>query len=133
MTGIEITAAIAAAAQSELPALLGAEGLPDFDEYRNKSPKAIDDKEFCVYIEHERDSTDARSLSVIIQCQLYQSDEDQAYHAVIYQWLLDTITSDFAGYQERESIEGDPWPLDDRSTAFLYYALEFKDDLDDCQ
>ena len=134
MTPIEKTTAIRDLLSANLPALLSSAGLSDFDEYRNKTPKKADDKELCVYIVSDSDNEETQDFTVLIQAQLYQSDQDQEYHSVIYPYLTENLTGDIVGDMQRQSIVGDIWPMEPGSgaAAFLFYEVSFFTDIDDC-
>ena len=136
-TAIEITAAIRDLCSAGLPALLAAalpDALPDFAQYLNTPPKKDDDSELCVYVDSEIDSTLVRKFTAIIQCQIYKTGKDlsQDYHSVIFPFLKKNLIPDLAGFEIRDFLEADIWPMDERSTTFIYYAVGFTEDLDDC-
>ena len=132
MTPVERTQAIADLAAANLPALLGAVPLDDFDEYRNKTPKKSDDKEFCVYIDIDNDDTDNQTFGAIIQAQLFGKDEADEYHSVIMPFLREFLTADVIEYTVRESIKSDVWPMDNKGVSFIYYFVTFTIENDDC-
>lgn len=135
MKFIEQLEAIRAEFETQLPALLLAESLDDFDEYLKRTPKRSDDLELCVYLGEGADSTDDDSRSFIVQAQLpsKQSDIQVQYHDVIYQAIQDFITPELIEMTNRQNIGYDLWPLDDQGNGgFIYYFLEFNSELVDC-
>lgn len=133
MTPVQRTAAIKNLCSSNLPALLTAAGLDDFSEYLNKSPLKSDDKELCVYIDMDGNSTDRLEFGVLIQAQLYGEDQVQEYHSVIMPFLENNLSGDVVGFTERTNISSDVWPMEPGgATAFIYYTVQFSKDIDDC-
>ena len=132
MTPIERTATIRDEAQSRLPALLAGAGLDDFDEYLNKSPLRSDDKEFCVYIDSDDNTTESRTFTVVVQCQIFKKDQAQDYHSVIMPFIEEYITAELIDYEYRDAIRSELWPMDNRSTSFIFYGIVFISDSDDC-
>ena len=47
-------------------------------------------------------------------------------------FLEKEITSNVVDYVNRDSISFNLFPLEDRSTAFCFYFLDFNEGLDDC-
>lgn len=112
-------------------------GLGDFDRYLNKSDLQSDDKELCVYIDNGSDTTDQKTVGFIIKAQLYRVTDDvevTSYNDVIFKAIRDNITPTLLEYQERDSINFEQFPFDiGSSSAFIFYQIQFKDSLDDCQ
>ena len=131
MTPVQRTQSIIDLVSANLPALLATAGLDDFDAYRNKSPLKSDDKEFCVYIDVDDDNTDSQSFGAIIQVQLFGKDEADEYHSVIMPFLREFLTPAIVGYDIRESIETDVWPMDSKG-SFIYYNVKFTKENSDC-
>ncbi len=132
MTPVERTEAIKDLAAANLPALLGAVPLDNFDEYRNKTPLKVDSKQFCVYIDIDDDDTDSQTFAAIIQAQLFGKDEADEYHSVIMPFLRSELTASVVGYDVRESIKSDVWPMDNKGVSFIYYFVTFTIENDDC-
>ena len=133
LTPIERTAAIRDLFSNNLPDLLTDASLDNFDEYLNKSPLRSQDKELCVYIDFDDNDSDSYSFGVVIQAQLYGSDQVQEYHSVIMKFIEENIIGDTVGFTVRNNIAADIWPMDiERSTAFIYYSVGFMTRTDDC-
>ncbi len=67
-----------------LPALLTGAGLDDLSSYLDKQPADREVTTLGLYTESESDSTDNRTLSIIMQIQLPRiGDWKQEYHSVI--------------------------------------------------
>ena len=133
MTDIQRTQAIADLSAATLPGLLTTALLDDFAVYQNKSPLRAEDLEYCVYIDGGENTTDNKKFSVIIKCQIYEKDEDQAYHSVIMPFIEKYITAELVDYLYRDSISFNLFPIEDRSTAYCFYFVSFTNQLDDCE
>jgi len=132
MTAVEKTKAISDLLAAGLPSLLATASLDNFDEYLNKSPLRIDDKELCVYIDFDDNTTDNKDFGVIIQTQLNGEDQVQEYHSVIMPFIESNLKGSTIGMVERVSIKSNVWPIDKHGTSYIYYEIEFTDMLDKC-
>lgn len=133
MTATAAKTAIKNKLASELPALLTAEGLDDFDEYLDSQPSDAEKMQIGIYISEEMDTEDDHILSVLIQVQLYRkADWTQAYHSVLMAAIREHVTAHLVGFISRDQVTGDLWPVDQTSTSFNYYEVRFTEPLDDC-
>lgn len=133
MTAKQATEAIKNLAQTDLPALLAAEGLGDFDSYTDHSPDAPDQNAFAVYAINEKDAESARILIILIQAQLYGADLIQDYHSVVMDFLRNNLRPETVDMENIDEIEADIWPIDIRSSnSFAYYTIILNRSLDDC-
>ena len=133
MTATAAKTAIKNKLASELPALLAAESLDDFDEYLDSQPSDPEKMQLGIYTDEETDTVDDHILSVLIQAQLYgKADWAQAYHSVLMAAVREHVTADLVGVITRDQGTGDLWPVDQRSTSFNYYEVRFSEPLDDC-
>ena len=46
--------------------------------------------------------------------------------------IREHITAGLVGYNVRERISGDPWPVDVNGSSFVFFEIEFSEVLDDC-
>ena len=133
MTDVQKTEAIKDKLEADLPALLSAAGLDDFDEYNNKSPLRSDDNEICVYINGGQNDVVSNNFAVIVQIQLSGKDLIDEYHSIVKDYMLENITADIVDMVERVNFIYDIWPYDVHSNnTFAYYEITFEDKLDDC-
>ena len=118
---------------SVLPALLSTAGLDDFESYLDEQPDDTEKRILGIYVASETDTTDSHTLVLLIQAQLYrQADYKQEYHSVIMQAIRSNITAELIGFNVREKIDADLWPVDGSSTSYGFYEIEFSEELDDC-
>ena len=104
--------------------MLGGFALNEFSNYQIGTRFIqSDDLEFCVYIEADNDTTDFLIFKVLIQVQLFKLDQGQEYHSVIMPFLKKYITAEFVGFEIRDSITSDHWPMDLNGSSFIYYFL----------
>jgi len=133
MSPMERTQAIADLAALELPPLLGTAGLDDFDEYINRPPLRSNDNEFTVYVADMTNSTARGAFIVVFQIQLHGQDKGQEYNDVIWPWLEEKVVASVVGFQERDELSGELWPMGrETQNVFNYYDIVFVNDLDDC-
>lgn len=118
---------------SVLPGLFLTAGLANFDEYVHGAPTEYETKSLAIYLDSESDSTDLYNVSFLIQAQLYQIENPQAHHAVIFDAIRENITPALIGMETRNRIDADLWPINENtSTSIIYYLLDFERNLDDC-
>jgi hypothetical protein len=132
MTAIERTQAISDLLENNLPPLLATAGLDNFDVYQNKAPLRSTDLEMTVIVDYDEDDVDLYRFGVLIAAQLYGKDQAQEYHSIIMEFLREFLTGSVVGIMERNSIKGDPWPIDLNSTSFCFYEVGFSEPLDKC-
>lgn len=132
MTSKEKLEAIISICESQLPGLLSAATLANFAEYLTRRPKKADDLEFCGYLSEEGNSTNQAYFSVLLQVQLYKVQTVQDYHSVIFQFLEENIIPSVVGMGYRDSIAADLYEPDKMGSAFIYYQIDFRSELDDC-
>jgi hypothetical protein len=124
---------IRASLASVLPTLLTTAGLADFDLYTVGPPKNAESKTLSVYLSEEVDDEDFYYLRVLIQCQLYRVANESDYHSIIFEAIRENVTPLLMGIDRRSSIAADVWPLNKNvSTSFIYYEIEFTEEMDDC-
>lgn len=133
MTAVEKTAAIRDLLSANIPGLLTAASLENFDEYLNKSPLRGDDRELAVYIDSEINDVNTSSFQVVIQAQIYGKDQVQEYHSVIMPFLESDLTGEVVGMTQRVMIEAEIYPMEIKtSSSFIFYGVGFETELDDC-
>lgn len=133
-TAIEKTQAIVDLLSANLPALLAAYTpvLDNFTQYVNYSPDNDKEKIISVYIDVDVNDVLTKTFGVIIQCQIFGDDQVQEYHSVIMPFLEEFLIGSVVEMERRTIIDGDPWPMDTNSTAFIFYKVMFETELDDC-
>ena len=119
--------------QTDLPALLSAQGLDNFDKYaigpsRNESEKAL-----CIYKESSSEDPREGFLKIIFQMQLFKIEYDKAeeYSQIVYDYLL-AYDVDKLGMNFINEIRSESWPLQDNRTTFCFVDVEWKEILDGC-
>jgi hypothetical protein len=119
--------------EADIPALLAAESLDDFAEYKIGGSKNPDETGLFVYLENGRLSVDLDRLTVIVQLQLHKVEEiDSAkYASAVSNYLLD-YDSGRIGFASLDEIEVDSWPIEKNQTAFVYIVCTWFDEKDSC-
>lgn len=124
---------IKTALQSALPSVLTAAGLDDFDAYVIDSPQELEKNTLAVYLMEEVDDRDFYYFRCMVQCQLPRVRNVTDYHSSILPVIRATITPALLGLDYRSSIAADVWPLNKNvATSYIYYEIEFTEELDDC-
>ena len=118
---------------SVLPALLTSASLADFEVYQDEPPRIAEQRALCVYVANETFSQDMRTVGILIQAQLYQIKNVNAYHDVIMSAIINNLGAELVGMQNVETVDADIWPFSRNvSSSFAYYELTYISDLDDC-
>jgi hypothetical protein len=115
-----------------LPPLLLAAGLPQFVTYSSHDTEELNTIEIGVYTDVVKDTTDNAMIAYIIKIQMYAEDLGVQYYDVINPFIRKNIKAGDLGYTNRDSLIADFWPLDQRSTSYVYFSLVFSSELDDC-
>lgn len=118
---------------NDIPALLSAESLDNFDKYvvgdsRNESERAI-----CIYKQSASFGVTENILKLFFQLQLFSTDYETAeeYGQIVFDYLIDYDPAD-VGMNFINQIDSDSWPDEDNSTTFIFISLEYKESLDGC-
>lgn len=119
--------------ESLLSSALVSAGLTDFQVYQDEAPRTAEEKALCVYVIEESYSQDTRTVSLMIQAQLYRERNVNAYHDVIMDCIVNNLSAKLVGMQNVESLGADVWPFSRNvSSSYLYYELTYISELDDC-
>ncbi len=119
---------------ANLPTLLLAKGLDDFDRYLAEPPIEVSDKELCVYLAEGLYTDSDLGESFIIQGQLQGVMNPAEYHSIIWKLLkgfdpsivaMTTKQMTYSAWYPGEGEEGG-------SSSFLIYEIKLDSRLDDC-
>jgi hypothetical protein len=119
--------------EADIPALLAAESLDDFAEYKIGGSKNPDETGLFIYLENGRLSVNLDRLTIIVQLQLHKVEEiDSAkYASAVSNYLLD-YDSGRIGFTSLDEIEVDSWPIEKNQTTFVYIVYTWFDEKDSC-
>ena len=129
----EILTAFKADLETNIPALLTAEGLDNFDVYtigqsRNERQKAL-----CIYKSDNTHDDNQNTLTMLFQLQLYGIDYAVAelYGQVIFDYLK-IYDPEEIGMNYIDSMENDSWPMEKSGTTLIYIEVRYVEMLDSC-
>lgn len=119
--------------EANIPALLTAESLDDFAEYKVGESKNPEEIGLFVYMESGRLAVDRDRFTAIVQLQLYKTEEiDSAKYASVVANYLADYDSYRIGFTVLDEIEVDNWPIDKNQTTFVYITCTWYEEKDDC-
>lgn len=118
---------------TDIPALLTAEGLDNFEKYTVGGSRKENERALCIYKQSASFSVTENILKLFFQLQLFQTDYDTAeeYGQVVFDYLSAYDPAD-VGMSFINKIDSDSWPDENNSTTFIFISLEYKELLDGC-
>ena len=118
---------------ANIPALLTAEGLADFDTYTIGQSRNEKEKALCVYKSDSNGDDESNRLTMFFQLQLYGVDYETAekYGQVVYDYLKDYEPNEI-GMNILDNINTDSWPIEQTATTFIYIEISYIEYLDSC-
>lgn len=133
----ERTEAIKTKLETDIPGLLSAAGLADFDSYITKIPSDTDENILSTYIIVDDDDTNNLTFGVIIHAQIpypTEGTDEQDYHNILFPYIRENILPSLVDFPIRESIKSTLLPVEvGGGSAFILYEVVFSGDSDDCE
>lgn len=124
---------IRAKAAADLPAILAAESLDDFQKYLVGPPDNSEERQFAVYLDQTIDDEPNDDFNIIIQAQLHNIAPVVSYD---YQQIINDFIKAFdpslIDETIRDQILGDNWPVNENSSTIIIFSIRFKTSVDDC-
>lgn len=133
MTPKEKVTAIKNLLETNLPGVLSAAGLDDFEDYLAKQPNDSNKRQSGTYIFQDDDTTDTERTGFVLHFQLPRKFDALEYHDAIYPYLQESLVPSVVDLDIREGIETDILYADNSGTSIIGYFVIFTEDLDDCQ
>ncbi|MEM9424543.1 MAG: hypothetical protein AAF975_07140 [Spirochaetota bacterium] len=133
MTGYQRLEAVRDKLKTGVPALLGANKLPDFAAYEIGEPFATDESRVGVFtlewsMEPERETW---ACCVLFQC--YEVDEVYHYESVLLPELPRLLPPEALGMTLFQNIESIVSPPGQSSSTFIFISLSYSRELDDSE
>ena len=118
---------------ADLPDLLTAESLADFNNYVIGESREARETALCVYKDSLRMDDTQNLLSLIFQAQLYKVDFESAakYEDIIKDYLNDYNPEEI-GMNILEGLDIDTWPMDNGSGVLIFFTVQYREELDGC-
>lgn len=118
---------------ADIPALISAASLTDFDNFIIGQSRDEKQKVICIYKDELRQDDTNISLSLIFQVQLPAIDFETAtkYEDVLLSYLNEYSPSEI-GLDIFDGIASDTWPMERTQGVFIYIMLSFSGQLDSC-
>ena len=119
--------------ENDIPDLLYAEDLSDFDVYAIGSSRNSEELGLFVYKSNLQKNARQNTLSVIIFAQLYGVNTEQAskYEDILVDYCTLYNPSDIS-MDYIENIDSDTWPLDETASTMVGIEITFIELLDSC-
>ncbi len=120
-------------AAADLPALLAAVPVPDFQTYLIGPPDDAEKRQLSFYLDKTTDSADREDFNILVQGQLHGvlSIPANEYYDIVRSFMK-SFDPSLIGMQIRGEIDGDMFPLDENSSPVILISVEFQDMVDDC-
>jgi len=118
---------------SDLPDLLTAESLTNFQNYVIGESREARETALCVYKDSLRMDDTQNLLSLIFQAQLYKVDFETAakYEDVIKDYLK-SYNPEEIGMNILDGIDTDTWPMENSSGVLIFFTVQYTEELDGC-
>ena len=118
---------------SDLPDLLTAESLTNFQNYVIGESREVRETALCVYKDSLRMDDTQNLLSLIFQAQLYKVDFETAakYEDVIKDYLK-SYNPEEIGMNILDGIDTDTWPMENSSGVLIFFTVQYTEELDGC-
>lgn len=118
---------------ANLPALLDAESLSDFDEYDYGPAEDANKLGLYIYMAPGNSDYYQNNFTVIIELQLYNIDElaKAKYGKVVYKYMSSYNPANI-GMVGLENVSWESWPIEENSSSFFYVIPTWKEELDSC-
>ena len=119
--------------QTDLPALLTAEGVTAFEEIQIGSSRDSKKISLFIYDNSVQKSVTENRLSMYFQAQLYRVNYENSlkYQEVITDYLIAYDTENI-GMTILENIEIESMDIMQDMTIYIYFAVTFSEPLDSC-
>ena len=119
--------------KKDIPALLTAAGVDDFDVYTAGQSRNPNEMGLFIYPNESSYDFERNHVSVFIQLQLQKKDvlESVRYSDVVSRYLT-SYNPLKIGATMIDSISVDTWPPDNNRTTFIYIDVSFSEPLDSC-
>ena len=118
---------------TEMPDLLYAEDLSDFDTYCIGPSRNTEEKALFIYKDDLSKDAYENRLSLIFSAQLFgvQILEATEYEEILVDYLINYEASEI-GMDYIDSLNSDTWPMDENRSTFISIQVVFVQKLDSC-
>ena len=129
----EILTAFKTALENNIPALLTAESLDNFDVYTIGQSRDEKETALCIYKSENAHDNNQNTLTMLFQLQVYRKDYEDAekYGQVVFDYLK-LYDPEEIGMNYIDSIEADSWPIHNNATTLIYIEIKYIEILDSC-
>jgi len=119
--------------QTDLPALLTAEGVTAFEEIQIGGSRDSKKLSLFIYDNSVQKSATENRLSLYFQAQLYKTSYEDSlkYQEVITDYIIDYDPENI-GMTILENIEIESMDIAQNLSVYLYFAITFSEPLDSC-
>ena len=129
----DIITTIALDLQTDLPALLTAEGVTSFEEIQIGGSRDSKKLSLFIYDNSVQKSATENRLSLYFQAQLYKTSYEDSlkYQEVITDYMI-AYDPENIGMTILENIEIESMDIMQNLSVYLYFAITFSEPLDSC-
>ena len=129
----DIMTTLALDLQTDLPALLTAEGVATFEEIQIGGSRDSKKLSLFIYDNSVQKSVTENRLSLYFQAQLYKTSYEDSlkYQEVITDYII-AYDPENLGMTTLENIEVESMDIMQNLSVYLYFAITFSEPLDSC-
>lgn len=129
----DIITTLALDLQTDLPALLTAEGVTSFEEIQIGGSRDSKKLSLFIYDNSVQKSATENRLSLYFQAQLYKTSYEDSlkYQEVITDYMI-SYNPENLGMTILENIEIESMDIMQNLSVYLYFAITFSEPLDSC-
>ena len=129
----DIITTLALDLQTDLPALLTAEGLAQFEEIQIGGSRDSKKLSLFIYDNSVQKSVTENRLSLYFQAQLYKTSYEDSlkYQEVITDYMI-SYDPENLGMTILENIEIESMDIMQNLSVYIYFAITFSEPLDSC-
>ena len=130
----DIITTLALDLQTDLPALLTAEGVTSFEEIQIGGSRDSKKLSLFIYDNSVQKSATENRLSLYFQAQLYKTSYEDSlkYQEVITDYMI-AYNPENLGMTILENIEIESMDIMQNLSVYLYFAITFSEPLDSCE
>ena len=130
----DIITTLALDLQTDLPALLTAEGVTTFEEIQIGGSRDSKKLSLFIYDNSVQKSATENRLSLYFQAQLYKTSYEDSlkYQEVITDYMI-AYDPENIGMTILENIEVESMDIMQNLSVYLYFAITFSEPLDSCE
>lgn len=118
---------------ADIPDLLYADGLDDFDKYLIGGSRDAHKKVLCIYKDEMRHDPGQNYLTMLFQAQIpgVTVEIGAKYEDIIFDYLSEYEPVNI-GMTNMDGISSDTWPMENTQGIIIFFQVSYSEGLDSC-